>query len=99
MRKRRRGIVVNEVFRPMTPRFGVALLAVSQGLLAGGPNTPLTSLPLKFGEDYHMYVSARINGSEFTCELDSGGGDRLGLDQAKASAAGIQPTFTGHSAN
>ena len=84
----------------MTPlSYAVEFLAISQALLAGGAPTPLASFPLKPGEDYHMYVSARINGSEFTCGLDSGGGDRIYLDRGKASAVGIQPTSESRSAN
>ena len=84
----------------MTPlSYAVEFLAISQALLAGGAPTPLASFPLKPGEDYHMYLSARINGSEFTCGLDSGGGDRIYLDRGKASAVGIQPTSESRSAN
>ena len=40
----------------------------------------------KVGENYGLYLPAHIHGSEFTCSLDSGGGDRIYLDRGKASA-------------
>jgi len=55
----------------------LALLATFQVLLSGGPIAPLASVPLKFGENYGLYLPAHIHGSEFTCSLDSGGGDRI----------------------
>jgi hypothetical protein len=50
------------------------------------------------GEDNALYLPARINGSEFVCSLDSGGGDRIYLDKSKAMAAGIRPEMEGQSA-
>ena len=61
-------------------------------------NTPLASIPIEIGNDYHLYVQARVNGSDaIRCGLDSGGGDRSYLDRQKAAALGIQPTAQGYS--
>jgi len=83
------------MFRNISP----ALLALPAALLAGGQSTPLASFPIQIGNDYHLYVQARVNGSDpFRCGLDSGGGDRTYLDRQKAAALGIQPTSEGRSA-
>jgi hypothetical protein len=76
--------------------FALALLSIPG--LTGSGSAPLTVIPLKIGENYRLYASARINGSAFTCSMDSGGGNRISLDKAKAAAAGIQPTGEGRSA-
>ena len=63
-----------------------------------GKNTPLASIPIEIGNDYHLYVQARVNGSDaMRCSLDSGGGDRSYLDGQKAAALGIQSTAPGYS--
>jgi hypothetical protein len=76
----------------------LASLTIPAILAAGGGPSPLIVIPLKVGENYMLYLSARIDGKEFACSVDSGGGDRIYLDKTKAIAAGIQPTAEGHSA-
>jgi len=76
----------------------LASVAFSAMLTAGQGASPVSVIPLRMGEDYALYAPARINGSEFVCSLDSGGGDRIYLDKSKAMAAGIKPEAEGRSA-
>jgi hypothetical protein len=76
----------------------VALLSLPAAVLAGNGNTPLASIPIEFGNDYHLYVQARANGSvPLRCGIDSGGGNRSYLDRQKAATLGIQATAQGRS--
>jgi len=76
----------------------LASVAFSGVLAAGQGASPVSLIPLRMGENYALYAPARINGSEFVCSLDSGGGDRIYLDKSKAMAAGIKPVAEGRSA-
>jgi hypothetical protein len=76
----------------------LASVAFSGMLTAGHSPSPLSVVPLRLGENYVLYLPARINGSEYMCSLDSGGGDRIYLDKTKAIAAGIKPEAEGRSA-
>jgi hypothetical protein len=71
-------------------------------LLAGGvlaeQSAPVSVIPLRIGEDYRLYLTAKINDSVFTCSVDSAGGDRIYLDKTKAAAVGIEQTAEGRSA-
>jgi hypothetical protein len=80
------------------PPLLLAALALP-GLLAALEKPSLIAvIPLNVGENYRLYLPVRINGAEFSCNLDSGGGDRIYLDRTKALAAGIQPIGEGYSA-
>jgi hypothetical protein len=76
----------------------LASAAFSAMLAAGQGVSPVSVIPLSVGENYRLYIPARINGSEFVCGLDSGGGDRIYLDKSKAMAVGIKPEAEGRSA-
>ena len=75
-----------------------AFLAIPGLLAALEKPSLIATIPLNVGENYRLYLPVRINGAEFSCNLDSGGGDRIYLDKAKALAAGIQPMGEGYSA-
>ena len=76
----------------------LATVAFSGILAAGQGVPPISVIPLSVGENYRLYLPARIDGSELVCGLDSGGGDRIYLDKSKAMAAGIKPEAEGRSA-
>jgi hypothetical protein len=52
-------------------------------------------IPIHLNSSYQIFIDARINGEAIRCKLDSGGGDRLYLDRARAAKMGIQPTGAG----
>jgi hypothetical protein len=78
--------------------FALVVLAVPKSSGAAEALAPLAAIPLKLGDSYRLYVSARLNGSAFTCSIDSAGGNRISLDTGVAAAAGIQATSEGRTA-
>ena len=79
------------------PPLHLAALAIPGLLAAAEKPAPVAAIPLNVGENYRLYLPVRINGAEFSCNLDSGGGDRIYLDKTKALAAGIRPIGEGYS--
>src|SRR5260370_34449322 len=73
----------------------VVLLVLVQVLLVACHFPPVASIPLTLDDDNQLYLSARINGVNFMCVLDSGAGDRIYLNRDRAIAAGIRPTSHG----
>jgi hypothetical protein len=60
--------------------------------------TPVATIPLKLNEKHQYWIQARINGSQpASCQVDSGGGDRLILDRNRAAKIGVIATGTGRS--
>ncbi|MGO9095871.1 MAG: PDZ domain-containing protein [Bryobacteraceae bacterium] len=76
----------------------LASLAIPGLLAAAEKPSQIAVIPLNVGENYRLSLPVRINGAEFSCNIDSGGGDLIYLDKAKALAAGIQPIGEGYSA-
>lgn len=60
---------------------------------------PVAVIPIRLNPSHQLFIEARINGSDpITCNLDSGGGDRVYLDRQRAFKMGVQPTGGGLSA-
>jgi hypothetical protein len=59
---------------------------------------PIATIPLKLNDTHQYWIEARINGSApMSCQVDSGGGNRMNLDRERASKMGIEATETGRS--
>jgi hypothetical protein len=72
----------------------VVLLVLVQVLLVACHFPPVASIPLTRDDDNQLYLSARINGANFTCGLDSGAGDRIYLNRDRASPQAFGPPHT-----
>jgi hypothetical protein len=76
-----------------------AVLFLCGWSLAAEPLKPLATIPLRLNNGTQSWIEARLNGSEpMSCNLDSGGGDRIYLDRERAARMGIEATASGFSA-